>query len=156
MPRRLAGRTLTTMDAAPGKTRMLFGDGIIAVLLLNEARHRILGQVYGLPRQDANVLSAFAANSAAGAARSGAARMRAVRPTRGDTMIATALLRESVYGIAGPWSRTTPHFGALLGLAIVGAPSHPVLRAVARGGRQTLHAAGAFSREAQAWLGGRD
>jgi len=42
------------------------------------------------------------------------------------------VLRELVYGAAGPWSRDTPFFGTLVTIAVLGGLTKPVVRASVR------------------------
>jgi hypothetical protein len=80
--------------------RLLVGDGIIVLGLLNEWRHRIMATVFGVSRYDSNVLTLFVIAAFAGALRRAAAAPRTqVRKARssptakGDTMIGAAVVK---------------------------------------------------------------
>jgi hypothetical protein len=138
-----------------GPARLLFGDTIIGFLLLNEARHRVIAWVYGMPREDSNQMTAVAIGSLAGGLHTGARLLgsRAV-PSVAATAIGAAALKETVNGIAGPASRTTPAFGALVAFALLGTSFGPALRGSGRGVRRAFHDVGAGSRMLREFLGG--
>ena len=121
--------------------RMLFGDAIVASLLFNEARRRIVVWVYGVPREDSEVMTAVAVGSLAGGIQSGARAIAAfvVVPSFAATLFGAAGLKEAANSIAGDWSRTVPAFGALITFAVLAKSFGPGLRASFRGLRHEIH-----------------
>ena len=118
----------------PGFARLFFGDAGIVLLLLNNARHRLVARVYGVSRDDSNLVTVVAIGSAAVAVHGTAARVRRMRlyPSGPGSAIGAAVLRETALGIAGEPSRTVPFVGALVTFAVVGSSCRPVLRGVVR------------------------
>jgi hypothetical protein len=117
-----------------GFARLFFGDAAIVFLLLNDVRHRTISRVFGVSRDDSNLVTVLAVGSAAVAVHGTASRVRAIRryPSGSDSVIGAAVLREAALGIAGEPSRAVPAAGALVALALVGRSSRPVLRGAFR------------------------
>ena len=117
-----------------GFARLFFGDAAIVFLLLNEVRHRSVARVFGVSRDDSNLVTVLAIGSAAVAVHGTAARVRSIRryPSGADSVIGAAVLREAALGIAGAPSRAVPAAGALVALALVGTSSRPMLRSALR------------------------
>ena len=57
---------------------MVLGEGIIAFLLLNEARHRVAMRVFGVSRRDSNRVTVIALGSLAGGLYARGARLARV------------------------------------------------------------------------------
>lgn len=116
-----------------GFARLFFDDAAIVFLLLNDLRHRTVARVFGVSRDDSNLVTVLAIGSAAVAVHGTAARVRAIRryPSGSDSMIGAAVLREAALGIAGEPSRAVPAAGALVAFAL-GRSSRPVLRGALR------------------------
>jgi hypothetical protein len=123
-----------------GFARLFFGDAAIVFMLLNDVRHRTVARVFGVSRDDSNLVTVLAIGSAAVAVHGTATRVRAMRPhpSGSDSMIGTAVMREAALGIAGAPSRAVPAAGALLALALVGKSSRPVLQGVFRTTRRSV------------------
>jgi hypothetical protein len=121
-------------NSNPGFARRFFGDAGIALGLLNNARHRLVARVFGVSRDDSNLVTVVAIGSAAVAVHGTVARARRLRllPSRSDGAIGAVMLRETALGIAGEPSRTVPFVGALVTLAVVGTSFRPMLRGVVR------------------------
>ncbi len=117
-----------------GFARLFFGDVAIVFMLLNDSRHRTVTRVFGVTRDDSNLVTVLAIGSAAVAVHGTAARVGAMRPhpSRSDGLIGASVLREAALGIAGEPSRAVPAAGALIGLALVGKSSRPMLRRTVR------------------------
>ena len=105
--------------------RLFEGDTVIAFRLLNEARHRIMSRVFGMPREHSNLMTLFVIAAFVRALQRAAAtpgtQVRKARssPTAiGDTMIGTAVAKETVNSIAGHPARDTPFAAALIALAM--------------------------------------
>lgn len=141
----------------PGPARLLFGDSIIAFLLLNDARHRIVARVFGVSREDSNLVTTAAIGSVANGLQGGAARVRGarVRPTVFELGVGGALVKETTHRVAGDWSRTTPLFGALIAVVVLEKSLGPALRGSARGVRSSVHGGMTLSRGVRALVGGR-
>ena len=52
-------------DKKPVTNTMLFGDAIITFLLINEARRRIVVWVFGVPKEDSELITVIATGSLA-------------------------------------------------------------------------------------------
>jgi hypothetical protein len=126
-----------------GFARLFFGDAAIVFLLLNDARHRTVARVFGTSRGDSNVVTVLALGSAAVAVHGAAARLRTIprHPSGADSALGAAVLREATLGIAGAPARAVPAAGALLGLALVGRSSRPLVRRVVRTTRGSVRSA---------------
>ena len=105
--------------------RLFVGDAEIAFRLLNEARHRIMTRVFGMPREHSNLMTLFVmAASVRALQRAAAAPGTQVRKARssptavGDTMIGVSVAKETVNGIAGRPARDMPFAAALIALAM--------------------------------------
>jgi hypothetical protein len=105
--------------------RLFVGDTVIASRLLNEARHRIMYRVFGMPREHSNLMTLFVIAASVRALQRAAAtpgtQVRKARssPTAvGDTMIGAAVAKETVNSIAGHPARDMPFAAALIGFAM--------------------------------------
>ena len=105
--------------------RLFVGDAVIAFRLLNEARHRIMSRVFGMPREHSNLMTLFviaafvrALQRAAAAPGTQVRKARSSPTAVGDTMIGAAVARETVNSIAGHPARDTPFAAALIALAM--------------------------------------
>jgi hypothetical protein len=130
---------------------------IMLLLLLNEARHRILARVFGLPREDANVISMVAAGALSAGLHSGARAVLGARPhlsVVGAAMGAGAV-KATASRVAGASSAATPYFTTLLVLAVLVRGFGPMVRASLGGVRGSSRAVTAGSRRLLAFLGGR-
>jgi hypothetical protein len=144
-------------DKNLGAARVVFGGAIMAFLLLNEVRHRIVERVFGVSREDSNLVTIFAIDSVAEGLHGSAARVLEVRPrpSVADAAIGAVALKETVHGVAGDLSRNTPFFGALLALAVLERSFGPMLRGSFRGVRGSFRVVIAWSRRFLALLGGQ-
>lgn len=105
--------------------RLFVGDAVIAFRMLNEARHRIMSLVFGMPREYSNLMTLFvmaafvrALQRAAAAPGTQVRKARSSPTAVGDMLIGTAVARETVNGIAGQPARDTPFAAALIALAM--------------------------------------
>jgi hypothetical protein len=140
----LAQRTEISASDVDG-ARLFVSDMTTAFLLVNDARHRAIERLLGVPRDQANVATLIAALIVAQAAQDHARRVfRApATPAAGDMLLGTATARELLRGMAGPTSRETPLLGTLLALAVLGGPAF-------RAARGSLHGIRTSSRRANA------
>ena len=105
--------------------RLFEGDTVIAFRLLNEARHRIMSRLFGMPREHSNLMTLFVLAAFVRALQRAAAtpgtqvrKARSSPTAAGDTLIGTAVARETVNSIAGHPARDTPFAAALIALAM--------------------------------------
>ena len=105
--------------------RLFVGDAVVAFRLLNEARHRIMYRVFGMPREHSNLMTLFviaafvrALQRAAAAPGTQVRKARSSPTAVGDTMIGTAVAKETVDSIAGHPARDMPFAAALIALAM--------------------------------------
>jgi hypothetical protein len=117
-----------------GAGRLLLIDSRIAFGVLNHARYFALNRMFGTSREQANVLTAVLAVTAAGAAyESGQRMLRApLRVSGADMAMGGFVLREAALGVVGPGYRNVPGLGVLVAFAIVGNLGVPRLRRAAR------------------------
>src|SRR3954454_8797226 len=126
--------TRAAAESEFGAGRLFLIDSRIAFTLLNHARYFTLNRMFGTSREQANVLTAVLAVTAAGAAyESGQRMLRApLRVSGADTAIGGFVLREAALGVVGPGYRNVPGLGALVAFALVGSLGVPRLRRAAR------------------------
>jgi hypothetical protein len=142
-------------NSSIGAGRMFFGDAIIAFLLVNEARRRIVMRVFGVSREDANPVTVVAAGTLAGGVHAGAARvLSAAVPSVAAVAIGAAALKEATHTVAGESSRSTPVFEALLAFAVLGTVFGPAVRGSFHGAQGAFRGFVAGSRKVGAFLGG--
>lgn len=135
--------------------RLLFGDAILAFLLLNEARRRIVGAVLGVAEDNTGLVTIFALGAVAEMLSDKAPPVRRPPPPSiADTAIGVGALNEMAYRIAGDWSRRTPFFGALVAFAMLEKSFRPMLRGSLRGVRGSSRAVISGSRKIRTFLEG--
>ena len=115
--------------------RLLLRDIRIAFLLANEARYRTTERAFGVPRDQANLVTFAALLLLLEAAHDKTEELLRGPgpPTRADAVLGAAALREVLYGVGGSSARDTPLFAALMMLALLGGLSGPALRRSVRG-----------------------
>jgi hypothetical protein len=142
-------------DNHVGGARLLFGDGILAFLLLNEARHRIVAWVFGVAKENSNLVTILAIGAVAEVLSDKAPPIRRpTPPSIADTAIGAGALNEIAHRIAGDSSRDTPFFGALVAFALLGRSFRPMLRESFRSVRGLFRGVIAGSRRVRALLEG--
>ena len=144
---------MPTTQAAPrlrtqhiGATRRAWGDTIIVLRLLNDRRQRLISGVFGVSRRfDANVVSLLAISAfAAGFRRAFTAPRQHVHKFRsspthtGDTMIGSAVTRETIDSIAGHPARDIPFAASLLAFAVVVHTFRPTIARLLRAAREAV------------------
>jgi len=107
--------------------QLLLADAKMASLLANESRYRATERLFGVRREDANLATAIALLTLANAAYERAQRVKPPQPSTAaaNWAIGLGVLRESIYGVAGPTSRDTPLAGTLIAIAILGGLAGP-------------------------------
>jgi hypothetical protein len=126
-----------------GGARLLFADARVVYLLLNEARSRTIARLFGISGENSALVTLIALGLAAHTVRSKVGRVLNAPgvPDAGDAVIGASLMRESVRGIAGAWSRDSPIFGTLVIASLVGTVVRPVVRATVHGVKASAHVA---------------
>ena len=117
-----------------GGARLLLSDLRTAFLLANEARYRTIERVFGVPRDQANLVTLIGAVTLAAAVRDKVELMVTGPggPTRGDALIGANVLKDLVYAIGGPSTRDTPLFGTLVATAVIRGLARPAVRGSVR------------------------
>src|SRR4051794_26242637 len=129
--------TRAAAESEFGAGRLFLIDSRIAFAVLNQARYFALNRMFGTSREQANVLTAVLAVTAAGAAyESGQRMLRApLRVSGADMAMGGFALREAALGVVGPGYRNVPGLGALVAFALVGSLGVPRLRRAGGGVR---------------------
>ena len=124
-----------------GGARLLASDTRVALLLLNEARYRMVERLFAVPREEANIATVLALLILAEAVHERARRVlrTPAAPASGDVLLGAASVRESLRGVAGASSRDTPLFGTLLMVAILGGPARRAALKSVQGLRASSH-----------------
>jgi len=115
---------------APRAAQVFLSDTRLALTLLNHGRYFALQRVFGVPRDQVNLLSFVIALSAAGGAYETGRRLAHARLpfTGSDVAFGGVLVREGVFGIVGPSAREVPLAGTLLAGALVAGVALPGVR----------------------------
>jgi hypothetical protein len=124
-----------------GGARLLASDVRVASLLANEARHRAIDRVFGVPREQANLLTLIVLGLLLHATHDKIDQLLRGPgpPTRTDAALGGAVVRELLYDLGGPASRNTPLFATLLTFALLAGLSGPAARRSLRGIRASSH-----------------
>jgi hypothetical protein len=124
-----------------GGARLLVSDVRVALLLIDEARWRVVKRLFGVSRDQSwpvtlivLVLLASAAHDKSDQILKGPGG-----PTRADVALGAAALREMLFGIPGQSSPGSPLLTTLVTIALVGAGARPVLSRTVRGIRTSTH-----------------
>jgi hypothetical protein len=120
-------------NAGFGTSKLLVTDSRLAFAVLNHLRYQALNRVFGVSRDQANVLTVVLLVGAADGAFEAARRISGMRlrVSGTDAAIGAFALRDAALGIAGPSTRQVPGAGTLLALAILGGLAAPGLRRTA-------------------------
>jgi hypothetical protein len=117
-------------DVHSSGARLLVGDGILALLLLNEARHRIIARAFGVLSNDSNLVTVSAIAAVAEVLRDTAPPIpKPVRPSVGDAALGAAALNATAHSIAGDSFATTRLLGPLMAFAVLTRSFRPMARA---------------------------
>ena len=113
-----------------GGASLLRSDLRVALLLANEARYRTIERVFGVPRDQANLVTLIGAVTLAAAVHDKVKLMITGPggPTRGEALIGANALKDLVYAIGGPSARDTPLLGTLVATAVIGGLARPAVR----------------------------
>ena len=135
-----AGRANPGSDFGAG--RLFLADSRLALGALNYCRHQGLKRVFGVQREQANLLTFVVLVSAGPPMVAGlwrAVRAPLALATGANAGVGAFAVREATRGIAGPGASEVPHVEALLALAAVGGLAIPQLRRALRGVRAAEH-----------------
>jgi hypothetical protein len=140
--------------------RRFLGDTLIAFGVLNEARHRTMAAVFGVPRDGSNLVTliaigafARALHRIAAAPRTQARKVRSSPTAVGDTMIGTAALKETLDSVAGHPSRDTSSAAALIVFAVLAHSFRPAVKGSLRAVGESVRGVIAEVRKVRAALG---
>jgi hypothetical protein len=119
------------MEARPefGAGQLFLTDSRLAFAVLNHLRYQALNRVFGVSRDQANMLTFVLLLSAAEGAHETARRIRGMRlrVSGPNAALGTIMLREAALGVAGPSAREVPGFGMLVAFAMLGGLGAPAL-----------------------------
>jgi hypothetical protein len=126
------------MDAAAptvSAERAFFYDVRLVLAVLNQARYPLLRRVFGVSRDQANLLTFVLALGAANVTYDALRRfIRHPWPFDGpDTIMGAAVVREAGFGIAGPKVAQAHVFGALIAFAAMKGLTLPEVRRALHG-----------------------
>jgi hypothetical protein len=123
--------------------RLLVSDVRVALLPVDEARHRVVERLFGISREQSWQVTLIALVLLASAAhdKSDQVLKGPDGPTRSDVVLGAAGLRELPTWISGQSSRDTPLVGSLVMVVLVGALVRPGVSRAAHGIRTSSHRA---------------
>lgn len=120
------------MEASPrfGTSELFITDSRLVLGVLNHLRYQALNRVFGVSREQANLVTAALLLGAADGSYEVARRLtRARLPVTGtDAAFGAIALRDAMLSVAGPSARAVPRFGTLVAIAILGGIAAPGLR----------------------------
>lgn len=124
-----------------GGARLLVSDARVALLLLDEARYRVVNRLFGVDRDQSWPVTLIALAVLASAAHEKSDQMLKGPggPTRTDMAFGVVGLRELLARISGPPSQDTPLLSTLVTIAVVGAVARPILSRAAHRIRTSSH-----------------
>ncbi len=95
-----------------GKSELFLTDARLVFGVLNHVRYQALNRVFGVSREQANVVTAIVLLGAADGAYEAARRIAGIRPhmSGSDAALGAITLRDVSLGIAGPNVRAIPGF----------------------------------------------
>ena len=113
--------------------QLFLTDARLYLGVANHLRHQALGRVFGLSREQSNVLTVVALLGAADAVYEGGRRLGAIRPPvpSSNAALGALALRDAAIGAVAPASRGVPGFGGLVTIAVLGGLAAPALRRAA-------------------------
>ena len=116
-------------DQLPTGRRLLFGDLIIVLRVVNEARRRLVTRVFGVPKEGTFLVTVVALGAVADGLHGATARAVKAKatPSVGDTFIGAIVVKETVASITGSRARDRRFVGALIATAVVAKSLKPAL-----------------------------
>jgi hypothetical protein len=135
-----AGAHAMTLEDVGG-ARLLVSDARVALLLLDEARYRVVNRLFGVDRDHSWPVTLIALAVLASAAHEKSDQMLKGPggPTRTDIAFGAVGLRALVARISGPPSQDTPLVATLVTIAVIGAVARPGLSRAAHRIRTSSH-----------------
>jgi hypothetical protein len=120
-----------------GAGELFLADSRLAFVVLNEVRHRALRRMFGVNRDQANLLTLVLVLSGSHVAVVTAEKVVTApfRVAKVDLVIGGFTMREAAVGAAGPSAAAVSPFGTLLLIAVAGGMALPTLRRAARQAR---------------------
>jgi hypothetical protein len=120
---------------------LLLADSRLVLTLLNQGRYAVLRRVFGVSREEANLLTFVLALGGIDVAYGTAQRLihMPIPLSSRDAALGGFVLREGALGVAGPNARTVPFAGALLAAALVGGLAVPGMRRAMLNARAAEH-----------------
>jgi hypothetical protein len=125
--------------------RRFLGDAIIAIRVLNETCQRAVTRRFGVPRDSSSLVTliaigafARALHRIAAAPRTQARKIRSSPTAVGDTMIGTAVLKETIDSVAGHPSRDTSSAATLIVFAVLAHSFRPAVEGSLRAVRESV------------------
>lgn len=115
-----------------GGADLLVSDLRFALLLISEARFRAMARLFGVSRDQANLVSLIALALLVERAHSTWEWLNAGPASSADGLFAAASMREALTGVAGPASRRDPLYGILLMAAVLLSGTNPAVKASLR------------------------
>jgi hypothetical protein len=124
-----------------GPGRVLLSDIRAAWLLADAARHNVIGRVFGVSKDQENLLTLVAVLALADAVTTSVRKLHALPGPSlwGDGLLGATGFREALCGVAGQSSRTSPSTGTLLMLAVLAGGSAPAIVKSLHGLRTGTH-----------------
>jgi hypothetical protein len=121
-------------NAGFGTGQLFVNDSRLVFAVLHQLRYQALQRMFGISRDQANVVTLVLLLAAADGAYETARRVGGMRVgvSGGEAAFGAVALRDAALGIAGPGARTIPGFGTLVSVAILGGAAAPGLRRTAR------------------------
>jgi len=112
-----------------GGARLIFSDARVAYMLLNDARSRTIGRIFGISGENSGLVTIIALGLLAESARAGVARaLSAPGDTDlADAVIGVSVVRESARALVGAVSADSPMFVTLVAVAMVGHVARPAV-----------------------------
>ena len=124
----------TDATAGFGTSQLFFTDSRLVLAVANHLRYQALNRVFGVSREQANVVTAVLLLGAADGVYEATRRVTGARlPVSGaDAAVGAVALRDAALGVAGPGARAIPRFGTLVAFAVLGGIAAPSLRRTAQ------------------------
>jgi hypothetical protein len=130
-----------TRRASFGAADLLLADSRLAFSVLNEVRYRALGRVFGVSREQANLLTGVLLLMGGHEAVVVTGKVVRWRPpiSGSDVVMGGFTAREAAVGMAGPSASAVSPFATLVAIALAGGLAVPTIRRAARTLRVTEH-----------------
>ena len=116
-----------------GPSHLFLADSRLAFAVMNHLRYKAMHRMFGVSRDQANVITAVLLLGAADGTYEATRRVTGMRPhvSRSGAALGASALRGGALGVAGPTVGGVPRFGTLMAVAILGGLAAPGLRRAA-------------------------